>query len=103
MVRTYASTARMKIRKLYERTHLDSLDLPRETEMAEPTRITEAREAVRRFIEEGICPSVQETKVSSAWTCLDCRQTMPRTYWYDTHSGEWVRKYPRCRLLPKIA
>ena len=67
--------------------------------MTEPESITKAREAVRRFVEYGVCPSIEETKLSSVWTCLECRATMPKTYWYDVTERVWVRKYPRCALL----
>lgn len=68
--------------------------------MSEPPSITKAREAVRRFLEDGVCPSIEETKHSCVWTCLECRATVPRTYWYDQETRQLVRKYPRCRLLP---
>jgi hypothetical protein len=70
--------------------------------MSEPPSITKARESVRRFLEDGVCPTVEEAKHACVWTCRECNATMPRTHWYDTDTGEWVRKYPRCAMLPPI-
>jgi hypothetical protein len=71
------------------------------TQESEPRSITAAREAVRRFVVEGVCPNVTSTDTDCFWMCSECRCDMPPTKRYDTRVGEWVVQKIHCGLLRK--
>lgn len=61
----------------------------------EPSAVRSAREVLRRWKREGVCPEIAKTVHACAWTCLDCKQQVPPTVESD---GE--KLHVRCRRLP---
>jgi hypothetical protein len=45
----------------------------------EPKEVAEARAVIRDWEELGVCPSVQQTRVSCTWTCFTCGRSRPAT------------------------
>jgi hypothetical protein len=43
---------------------------------------------------------LERTTMACCWTCRDCNAIMPATIYFDTNAGTYVRKFPRCRMLP---
>jgi hypothetical protein len=64
-------------------------------ETTEPLSVKQARDVLRLWSREGVCPTITKAAHACPWTCGDCQQLVPPTRESD---GEKLRV--RCRLAP---